>query len=342
MLFLMTDPQGPFTSSNSKVSFGKPSIREFDGKDPPSSVGHVPPNLIHPNSMSLLRKFKDGPKKPRKRKPDPNPSGDIPNKCLPPEPKRARGRGRKKQLATMTPEQIAAEQEYFLEKNRKAAAECRKRKKAEREQLEADVAAAVVRDAKQRKTIKELHSTIGRLQAKLGIHPKAGSGLPQKEKRDLGIALRAKIEDGSADFQGAFCGADSTGASGYSRIAFQEKAKVPVVKGELPELGDLSATLPHADKPVKGPEVDPILALVSLTLRQVNGELAKMGFNTETVPRGYDPNFVQTVVQKVRRDPVLAHPPWPWWHGKRNGSTITRERPSHVDPTVVLPEGTKY
>lgn len=334
----MADPQGPSTPSKfSQVSFGKSSIREFEKEDPPNRCNPMSPGPENPRKETRKRKRR---KLPSMDNPSgDNPSGDNQNGCLPPNHKIAKGKARPIQLATMTPEQIAAERKKTLERNRRAAAECRKRRKAELKQLEATVAAAEAKDAMQRKTIKELHSTIDRLQAKLGIHHKAGSDLSQKERHERAIALRTELEDPSADFEGAFCGADLTGASGYSPIAFP-KAKVTVVKGEFPELGELAGFLPHADKPVEGPEVDPILAKVSLTLRQVNGKLAERGFITETVPRAYDPSYIQSVVRTVRLDPVLAHRPWDWWtRGKNSGSRILRKRPSHVEPTVFLPSG---
>ena len=357
----MADPQGP--PPPSKISFGPVSTIEFDKDKPTSSVnpgkekrplkrkrGRLPIGDIPSGDIP---KGGPGPKREiarrgaRKRKREPNPSGD--NQCLPPNHKIARGRARPKQLKGMTDEEKEAEFLARLEKNREAARLCRRNKKAQVEVLKGKVVSLGARDAKQKETIKELNSTIVRLQAKLAICSNAGSGLSEERRCDLDSVLRNEIEDWNAhfhrnaDLQGAFCGADSTGASGYSPIEFLPDPTAATVTDKLQELGDLSDILPHADELVEGPECDPRLAQVSMTLRQVNGKLAEMGFITDTVPRSYDPGYITSVVQKVRRDPVLAHPPWAWWNrGKKSGSTTTRERPSHVEPTVVLPEGTKY
>ena len=328
MLILMADPQRP--TPPSKISFGPVSTIEFDKDKPASSVnprketrsrkhgqlpiGDIPSGDIPKGGPGPKREIARGGA--RKRKREPNPSGD--NQCLPPNHKIARGRARQKQLKGMTDEEKEAEFLARLEKNREAARLCRRNKKAKVEVLKGKVVSLGARDSKQKETIKELNSTIVRLQAKLATCS-------------------------NADIQGAFCGADSTGASGYSPIEFLPDPTAATATDELQEIGDLSDILPHADELVEGPEVDPILSQASLTLQQVNDELAKMGLITDTVPRSYDPGYITSVVQKVRRDPVLAHPPWAWWNrGKKSGSTTTRERPSHVEPTVVLPEGTKY
>lgn len=319
------------TSKSSKVSFGPDSFRNFHAADPPSCC----------NPMSPEPPSADGPKKHRKdnrkRKREKLPSGDIPNQCLPRDHKIARGRGRIKQLEGMTAEEKEAEYLDRMERNRRAAAECRRKKKLRFIDLENQVAAAVERDAEQKGIIEKLCSERDQLKAalksRLGVDISSGSGLSKKEKCDHGIALRKEVGSkyfDSRDFKGAFCGADTAEYSGCSPIAFPREAS----SGDLSELGDLSDILPHADEPVDACKV---LSEVSLTLRQVNGKLAEMGFITETVSRGYNSEYIKSVVQKVRLDPVLVHRPWPWWYGKSYGSTLTCARPSHVDPTVVLP-----
>lgn len=79
---------------------------------------------------------------------------------LPPDHRPARGRGRQNQLARMTKEQIEAEAEARLEKNRQAARECRLRRKQHVELLESRVAQLERERRQQDKIIKQLQAKL--------------------------------------------------------------------------------------------------------------------------------------------------------------------------------------
>lgn len=86
-----------------------------------------------------------------------------PGGVLPVNHKPARGRGRQQQLKAMTKQQIEAEAEARLEKNRLAARDCRLRRKYHLETLEAKVQEYEDRFAQQERIIADLRDQIQRL-----------------------------------------------------------------------------------------------------------------------------------------------------------------------------------
>lgn len=83
-----------------------------------------------------------------------------PGGVLPVNHKPARGRGRQQQLKSMTKQQIEAEAEARLEKNRLAARDCRLRRKYHLETLEAQINEYEERFVQQERTIADLRSQI--------------------------------------------------------------------------------------------------------------------------------------------------------------------------------------
>lgn len=87
-----------------------------------------------------------------------------PGGVLPVNHKPARGRGRQQQLKSMTKQQIQAEAEARLEKNRLAARDCRLRRKYHLETLENQVHEYEQRFAEQERTIADLRAQLKVLQ----------------------------------------------------------------------------------------------------------------------------------------------------------------------------------
>lgn len=106
----------------------------------------------------------------KRKKPAPKPVQPLPlpeDGILPPDHMPARGRRRKIQLQQMTPEQIKAEAEARMEKNRRSARDCRRRKKNYIETLDKQLQAMATRDRKQQKLIATLESQVASLQREL-------------------------------------------------------------------------------------------------------------------------------------------------------------------------------
>lgn len=102
-----------------------------------------------------------GKKKPVQPLPLPE-DGVLPQDHMP-----ARGRRRKIQLQSMTPEQIKAEAAARMEKNRQSARECRRRKKNYIQQLDGQLKTLQAKDRKQMKTIATLQSQLEEMQKQL-------------------------------------------------------------------------------------------------------------------------------------------------------------------------------
>lgn len=241
------------------------------------------------------------------------------------------------------------EQELVKKRNRKAARVSRLKKKENEEKLRLDVKYFAAENTKKINEIKKLRLERDYYLEEIAIAELA-IRLSEDKRGDRDTALAPELEEleeieeieeieelEDADFQGASCGADSTRASSYSPITFPPDSTATEATYELQDLGYPTDFLSHADEPVEGSNVDPILAQVSLTLRQVNCELAKSGFIPEIDTSHYDIGYIQSVFQNV-----MAPPPWTLLHDKKDVPTMTRKIPSHVDPTVVLPEKTKY
>eukprot|EP00039_Didymoeca_costata_P031682 m.35906 g.35906 ORF g.35906 m.35906 type:complete len:309 (+) comp8983_c0_seq1:283-1209(+) len=86
---------------------------------------------------------------------------------LPPDHMPARGRRRKIQLQSMTPEQIKAEAEARMEKNRRSARDCRRRKKNYIMELDNQLKAMQDKDRKQQKQIQSLEEQLEQYRIRL-------------------------------------------------------------------------------------------------------------------------------------------------------------------------------
>lgn len=92
-----------------------------------------------------------------------------PDGVLPSDHRPARGRGRQQQLKHMSVEQIEAEAEARLEKNRLAARDCRLRRKEHMAELEETMQMYITRDNEQKNLIAKLQAQVRELQRANGM-----------------------------------------------------------------------------------------------------------------------------------------------------------------------------
>jgi len=122
-----------------------------------------PVSLVSPHQSPTFAFAEDGDeRKPRPASPDLDTAG-----LLPADHRPARGRGRSMQLKAMTREQIEAEAEARLEKNRQAARDCRLRRKQQVGLLTEQVQTLRRKDSQSQATIAGLRNEVQQLRATL-------------------------------------------------------------------------------------------------------------------------------------------------------------------------------